>query len=112
MTSSLPSRSVLDVLVEQLKLRALLAYLDAHDVAHREHPDELVAVNDGQVAAADFVHAFERGARRIVAVNDLARLAHHVTDRDVRGVEVADDDAFQKVALREDAAELLFFVED
>src|SRR5947209_2406464 len=104
MTSSLPSRSVLDVLVEQLKLRALLAYLDAHDVAHREHPDELVAVNDGQVSAADLLHSFERGARCVVAVNDLARLAHHVAHGDARGVLPSNDDAFEQVALGEDAA--------
>src|ERR1700753_3817765 len=88
------SYSVLNVLVEQLKLRALLAYFDAHDVAHREHPDELVAVNDGQVAAADHLHAFERIVRRVVALDDRARLAHHVAYRRVRGVELVDDDAF------------------
>src|ERR1044072_5282881 len=70
--------SVRDVLVEQLQLRALLADLDAHDVAHREHADELVAVNDGQGAAADPLHAPEGFARRVGAVNDGARLAHHV----------------------------------
>src|SRR5919107_5057855 len=53
-------RSVRDVLVKQLKLRALLAYLDAHDVAHREHAYELAAVHHGQVAAADLLHPFER----------------------------------------------------
>src|SRR2546421_6926416 len=98
--------SVRDVLVEQLQLRALLADLDAHDVAHREHADELVAVDDGQVAAADLLHALQGLARRVAAVNDGERLAHHVADGDGRRVESLDDDALEQVALGEDAAEL------
>src|SRR5947209_230433 len=104
--------SVRDVLVEQLQFRALLADLDAHDVAHREHADEAFAVNDGQVSAADHLHPFERVVRRVFAVNDCARLAHHVAYRHARRVELADDDAVEQVALREDAAELPLLVED
>src|SRR3712207_7407556 len=47
----------------------LFRSLDAHDVAHREHPDELVAVHHGQVAAADALHPLQRLVRGVVAVD-------------------------------------------
>src|ERR1700749_1993809 len=111
LTSALPCGSVLNVLVQELKLRALLAYLDAHDVAHGEHTYELVAVDDGKVAAADLLHAFERVVRRVGAVDDGARLAHHVAYGDGRRFELLPDDAVERVALGEDAAELFAAVE-
>src|SRR5438067_8233313 len=103
--------SLTDVFLQQLQLVALLAEFDAQEIAHRKHPDPLVAIDDGQMAAANLFHSFEGLMGRFIATNHRAQRARHLAQLHRRWIAAWHDNSIQEIALRENANQLSVSIE-
>src|SRR2546427_11687847 len=116
---SLPSAScllpsavclLLYVFMQQLKLIALFAQLNAKQVAYRKHPDPPFAVDYWQVPAANLFHSLERLMRCFVAANHGAQGAGNFTQAHICSIQARYDYPVQKIAFREYAYQSAFLV--
>src|SRR6185295_4300549 len=93
-------RSLTNVFVQKLQLVALLAEFDTQEIAHRKHPDPLLAIDDGQMAAANLFHAFQRLTGCFVTTNHRAQWARHLAQLHRRWIAAGHDDSIQEITLR------------
>jgi len=63
---------MLNILMQQLELVALLTYFNAEQVAHREHSYPAVTIDNGEMSTANQLHAFERLVWGFVALDHRA----------------------------------------
>src|SRR4051812_20998862 len=86
-----------NVLMQQLQLVALLAQFDAQQIAHREHADPLLAINNRQMPAADLLHALKRLLRSLVTANHGANRARDLPELQGRRIAPQHDDPIQQI---------------
>jgi hypothetical protein len=89
--------------VKQLDLVALLADFHAQQVAHGEHADPALAIDNRKVTAADLLHPFEGLVGCFVTLNDRAQFAGNFTNSNRERITFRAHHALHDVALRKDA---------
>ena len=97
--------------MQKLQLVALLAEFNAQEIAHRKHPDPLFAIDDREVAAANLFHSFEGLVGCFVATNHCAQGARHFPQLQRGRIAARHNYSIQKIALRENANQLLVLIE-
>src|SRR2546430_14497385 len=90
----------------------LFRSLHSQQIANRKHADKLLAIDDGQVAAPDFLHSFEGLMRSFVAANHRTQLADHSPQSDSRRITPQYNHTAQQIPLREDPYQFAFVVQD
>ena len=89
---------MLNVLVKQLELVALLTYFNAEQVSHREHSYPAFSIDNGEMSTANQLHSFEGLVGCFIALNHRAQLARHVADDRQLRFGMVEDDVAGRVA--------------
>ena len=90
---------MLNVFVKQFDLVALLADFHSQQIAHREHADPTLPIDNREMSAADLLHPLKGLVRRLVTLDDRAQLAGDVTNFNHEGIAFCDYNAIHDVAL-------------
>src|SRR5438132_5597159 len=100
-------RHLVQILLQVLDLRATLLDGDPHEIADRQHGQETVATDDGQVANVGLIHLVHRGLIILVRVRNNELRGHHLLQPRTSGFEPPVDYSTRDVALGEHPTEPL-----
>ena len=94
---------MLNVLVKQLELVALLSYFNAEQISHREHSYPAFSIDHGEMSTANQLHSFEGLVGCFIALNHCAQLAAHLSNSDCQRIALWNNNAIQDVTLGKNA---------
>src|SRR3989449_10751295 len=100
-------RHLVQVFLQVLDLRPTLLDGDPHEIADRQHGQEAVAADDGQVANIGLIHLVHRGLIILVRVRNDEIRGHHLLQPRTSGVEPPVDHPTRDVAFGEHPTEPL-----
>src|SRR5438132_11578613 len=100
-------RHLVQILLQVLDLRTTLLDGDPHEIADRQHGQETIATDDGQVANVGLIHLVHRGLIVFVRVRNDELRGHHLLQPRMSGFEPPVDHPSRDVALGEHPTEPL-----